>query len=571
MPVSWSRPATMSPSRTPASGCSATTTCAGRWRPTPGADSWSCSRFVARSTRTRRSTGNSPTAPCTSWSCQSHRRPAPGDAPNRVRVSGGRRASPPAATPPRPMAGPAWRRGAPRAWPRGAWEASRRGAAPASPPTAGRACPAYRGGRMKTPPSAIMPTARSVALDPTRDYSAEMSADEAGAALLAARDPLDDLVDRVRPVASAAVDALQVAAALEADGITDRSAQVQYGFGDVFALAAEVHRRTAPTRSSTGSAPGRARQWLAGLRDVGHGVLYLLPAAVFPAVLAVLGRRALLLGLVVAGAVGWVCAGAAAWLAYRLLGRNHPGGSGRVVLPWALGVGIASTALTFALALGQTTGRAADSETGVRDGLRGELRMLAPVVLYTGLSALYLLHAQAPYLLSRFDVAVAVVPLMLGMGAVEWRARRFGEQARTLLHRVRYPSQLVPRIWLLLLAGLLVCLTAVALLAVAVFAVLRSSLQLSPASVLMALACVVLAGAYYLGFLLANMGRYGWLCWSLALCMAIHLAVVAAARLTRWQADPVVDTSAFLGSTVLLAVLFLSALGSRVAEARVHR
>jgi hypothetical protein len=499
---------------------------------------------------------------------------------------------------------------------------------------------------MKTPPSAIMPTARSVAQDPTRDYSAEMSADEAGAALLAARDPLDDLVDRVRPVASAAVDALQVAAALEADGITDRSAQVQYGFGDVFALAAEVHRRTAPTHSPTGSARRRARQWLAGLRDVGHGVLYLLPAAVFPAVLAVLGRRSLLLGLVVAGAIGWVWAGAAAWLAYRLLGRNHPGGAGRVLrwlalaglpvaatastvivttthagyglvalavgqmayqmasnilvfyrregwlflsmlpavvigigytikgsalLPWALGVGIASTALTFALALGQTTGRAADSETGVRDGLRGELRMFAPVVLYTALSALYLLHAQAPYLLGRFDVAVAVVPLMLGMGAVEWRARRFGEQARTLLHRVRYPSQFVPRIWLLLIAGLLVCLTAVALLAVAVFAVLRSSLQLGPASVIMASACVVLAGAYYLGFLLANMGRYGWLCWSLALCAAIHLAVVAAARLTRWQADPLVDTSAFLGSTVLLAVLFLFALGGRVAEARVHR
>jgi hypothetical protein len=499
---------------------------------------------------------------------------------------------------------------------------------------------------MKTPPSAIMQTARSFAQDATRDITALIRADEAGAALLAARDPLDELVDRVRPVACAAVDALQVAAVLEADGITDRSAQVQYGFADVFALAAEVRRRAGAAGSPTGSAQGSARHWLAELRDIGHGVLYLLPAAVFPAVFAVLGRHSLLLGILVAGAIGWVWAGAAAWLAYRLLGRRHPGGAGRMLrwlavaglpvtatasmvivittgagyglvalavgqmayqmastilvfyrreawlflsmlpavlvgigytirgpalLPWAIGAGIGSTVLVFALALGQTAGRSADSETGVRDGLRGELRMLGPVVLYTALSALYLLHAQAPYILHRFDVAVAVVPLMLGMGVVEWRARRFGEQARALLHRVRYPAQFVPRIWLLLIGGLVVSVTAVALLAVAMFAMLRSSQRLGPATVIMAGACVLLAGAYYLGFLLANMGRYGWLCWSLALCVAVHLALVAAVRRTPWQVSPLVDTSAFLGSTVLLTLLFLYALGGRVAEARQHR
>jgi len=43
-------------------------------------------------------------------------------------------------------------------------------------------------------------------------------------------DPLDELVDRIRPALVRAVDALQVAAALEADGCTDRIARVEYGF-----------------------------------------------------------------------------------------------------------------------------------------------------------------------------------------------------------------------------------------------------------------------------------------------------------------------------------------------------
>ena len=43
-----------------------------------------------------------------------------------------------------------------------------------------------------------------------------------------------------------AVDALQVAAVLEADGHTDRAAQVEYGYSDLFALASEVFRRLGP-------------------------------------------------------------------------------------------------------------------------------------------------------------------------------------------------------------------------------------------------------------------------------------------------------------------------------------
>ncbi len=509
---------------------------------------------------------------------------------------------------------------------------------------------------MKTQPSAIMLGARTVADYATSEISTMLR--EAG---LASRDPVDELVDRVRPMASTAVDPLQVAAALEADGVTDRAAQVQYGYPDVFVLAAEVHRRAGVDHSAAATAREISRRSLAGLRDVAHGVLYLMPAAVFPAVLAVLGQRSLLLGLVVAGGIGWVWAGAAAWLAYRLVGRRHPGGAGRMLrwsalsgmpvtaaaslivvatahagyglvalavgqmayqmastilvfyrregwlfasmlpavvvglgytvwtgpaardarivaggyaltraafVPWAVAVGAASVLVTLGLALGQTTRRTIAGETRLRDGLRGELRVLTPVAVYTALSAAYLLGAQAPYILNRLDIAVAVLPLIVGMGVVEWRARRFGEQARALLHRVQYPSQFVPRVWLLLAGGFLTCVGPVAVLTAGLLYALRVSHRLSPATVLMATACVGLAGAYFLGFLLANMGRYGWLCWSLGLCVAGR---VAATLVAPRAVSPLADTAFFLASTVVLVVSFVIALSGRLGEARYHR
>jgi hypothetical protein len=237
-------------------------------------------------------------------------------------------------------------------------------------------------------------------------------------------------------------------------------------------------------------------------------------------------------------------------------------------VPWAIGTGIASVLVTFGLALGQTRGHTEPGETRMRDGLRGELSMLLPVVVYTTLSAAYLLAAQAPYILSRADVAFAVLPLILGMGVVEWRAQRFGEQARALLRRVSYPAQFVPRVWLLLAGGFFTCVVLVAILAAGLLYALHAAHRLSPASTVMALACVVLAGAYYLGFLLANMGRYGWLCGSLGLCLAGHAAgTLAAPGLLR----PLVDTTLFLASNILLVVLFLIALSGRIGQARYNR
>jgi hypothetical protein len=111
-----------------------------------------------------------------------------------------------------------------------------------------------------------------------------------------------------------------------------------------------------------------------------------------------------------------------------------------------------------------------------------------------------------------------------------------------------------------------VCLAAVAALAVVLLATLARANLLGPAGVVMAAASVLLAGVYFLGFLLANLARYGWLCGSLLLCLCAHAAVRYAG-----PASVLTDTVAFLCGTALLLLLYLIALAGRVGQARYHR
>jgi hypothetical protein len=193
---------------------------------------------------------------------------------------------------------------------------------------------------------------------------------------------------------------------------------------------------------------------------------------------------------------------------------------------------------------------------------------LAWATAYAALSAAYLLHAQAPYLRGQLDVALAAAPLFAGMGVVEWRARRFGEQARALLARVRYPREFAARIWWLLSGGVLVSTGVVAVLAVPLLVGLDQAGLLTRAGVLMAAAHAVLAGAYYLGFLLAGQGRYLALCAALVAAAVLHTVggLLAGAR-----GDPLVDTGLFLGSALLLQVLWAALLARAAAQAWRYR
>ena len=122
--------------------------------------------------------------------------------------------------------------------------------------------------------------------------------------------------------------------------------------------------------------------------------------------------------------------------------------TGEVALGWALaavtaGVGAALTVgLVRCWRAGE--GRTVSAIGGPRGLLRGRWRPLAWVLAYNALAAAFLLHAQVPYLLNHFDVVLAGLALIVAMGVVEWRARRFIEEARRMLTRVRYPQRVPP-------------------------------------------------------------------------------------------------------------------------------
>ena len=490
---------------------------------------------------------------------------------------------------------------------------------------------------------AMMPRARVVSQDVTTDLAGLAS--KVGYA-----DPFEALVDDTRSVALRSVDTLQVAASLESAGVTDRAARVRFGYADVFDLADEVCRRVGPGPDKP--SPRRARNWTAELRDIGHGLLYLLPGAVFPIAFGAVGREALVVGVLVAAALGWVWSGATAWLAYQMLGDGKPGSAGRLlrwssllalpvaalagaavarvagagyavvvlavaqmayqmatttlvlyrreilvfasmtpalaagvwyassgaeVLPMATALCLASVGLALGIAIWQTTRqpkrlatmqtkRQHGGDTRLASALRGKVRPLLPMLAFITLSAAFFLIPQGRHLLNRSDIAIAFVPVIAGMGIVEWRARLFGEEARALLTRVGHPRQFVYRVWGLVLSGLGICLVSVTALAGLMIPVVARTGQLTPAIGFMAAAGVLLTGAYYLGFLLANLGRFRELCGSLLLCAGLYAAsgFVTGGDMRR-------DITALLAATTALIVLYLAALAGCVGQAYRHR
>ena len=462
-------------------------------------------------------------------------------------------------------------------------------------------------------------------------------------------DPLDELVDRMRPALARAVDALQVAAALEADGCTDRTARVEYGFADVFGLAAEVFRRLGPPIDAAPEPARSARGWRAVVRTLAHGPLYALPAAVFPAVLAVLDRRAVVPALVVAGVLGWMAAGSAAFAAYRLLGSYRPGaaarllrvaalsappagavaglavaglaggGPGLVLLsagqlayqlagtvlmfyrregrqaaamapaalaglaylvagpalrPVALITAVAGVAAVYVAALLATRGRGRAGEPPARPVLRAEAPGLAGVTCYGLCSAALLLHAAAPYLLTRLDLAIAVAPLILAMGFVEWRAELFRAEAIRLTRRSRSPAEFGRGMWRLVGRETVACLAVPAALGLLLLAGLGAAGRLTGPGALMVAAHVVLGGAYYSAFVLAGFDRFGRLCAGLLAAMAAHIGIGAwlgAAPLLGQTSAPMTDTALYLGSTLALLGLFLLGLRPILGQVRHYR
>ena len=242
---------------------------------------------------------------------------------------------------------------------------------------------------------------------------------------------------------------------------------------------------------------------------------------------------------------------------------------------WAVGAAALGVLAAFAAGLWATRAAARAGEPTPRDPLWPPASALLGVAGYGLCSAALLFHAQAPYLLGQSDVAASAVPLILCHGV-----RRVADQpvlggrggavpagpaparasspgsGRPSAGRSRRASR-CRRCWGLLL------LAALAGLGV-----------LSAAGVVMTAAHVALAGAYYLAFLLAGQGRYGWLCLSMTVVIVLHVglgALLGVAPLFGQGGSPVTDTSLYLGSVLLLQALFALGLLPVIGQVRHYR
>lgn len=459
-------------------------------------------------------------------------------------------------------------------------------------------------------------------------------------------DPVAALAERVQPMCREAVDALQVAAVLESDGLTDRAAVEEYGYPDVFALAEEIFSRLPQRRADQVTERRRDRSRAA--RELSHGVLYVLPSAAFPAAYALLGLRGLIAGMVFATALGWVWSMGATVLAYRLIGAGHLkqtarvlrygvllglvagalGGLGLtavmavprgvvalvtaqlgyqlasgvllfyrrervlllVMLPTAVagagflaygqpdamttvGIGLGSVTAAVVCALWCTrrapvlTGDLAPATPPPHlppPAMLRELAAVLPIVAYAALCAAYLLFADARYVNAGLDLALAVTPLVVGMGALEWRARRFAESAVALTRRCRYPADFVRRIWRLFGGGIGAVIGILALLTAAMMAMLAQADLFSQRSLVLAAGHVLLGGAYFIGFILINHGR-------LPALLAVTAAVLAGHVLASVAGLPYSHGAIFLVSSAALLTLLLAALSTSLGEVRRYR
>lgn len=138
--------------------------------------------------------------------------------------------------------------------------------------------------------------------------------------------PLAKLYERFAAVCQSAVDPLEIASALEFDGVSDRVARAEYGVDGVFALARALYAQ-APRQPY--AAPGPTAD--AAVGTLLHGLLYALPAVCFPAAGALLVGPGVLPALVTALLTGWGLSQGLAGAGYLRLGAAGPAQARRVL------------------------------------------------------------------------------------------------------------------------------------------------------------------------------------------------------------------------------------------------
>jgi hypothetical protein len=129
-----------------------------------------------------------------------------------------------------------------------------------------------------------------------------------------------DLCADFADVCESAVDPLEIASALEFDGLSDQLIRERYGYSDVFALAAEMFVQV--PRQPAEPAPAPDPWSVSRLQPLLHGLLYGLPAVCFPAAAALLAGPGLHAALITALLAAWAASQGLAALGYQRLGRT---------------------------------------------------------------------------------------------------------------------------------------------------------------------------------------------------------------------------------------------------------
>jgi hypothetical protein len=199
------------------------------------------------------------------------------------------------------------------------------------------------------------------------------------------------LCEQFAEVCESAVDPLEIASALELEGLGDQAAKVRYGYRDVFALAQDMYFRV-PRRPAEPVAPpdpwGNSR----GLRPALHSLLYALPGICFPAAVTLLIGAGVEVTLIVALLAAWSLGQGLAYLGYTRLGRTLDTAQTKRVLRVGLVIGLAVIALAMA-----GTGRVAHAPTSALLFGAGEgVYMLGAGVLLVLGAELWLMLALAP-------------------------------------------------------------------------------------------------------------------------------------------------------------------------------
>ncbi|HEY0808169.1 MAG TPA: hypothetical protein VGD84_24090 [Pseudonocardiaceae bacterium] len=204
---------------------------------------------------------------------------------------------------------------------------------------------------------------------------------------------LADLCQRFESLCANAVDYLEIAAGLEAEGFNDQTVRVVYGFPDVFALAEDLHRRVSrnPTEPEPPPDQWRTSVW----RHVVRGILFGLPSLCYPVAAPLLSGVDAVPLLVVSTVASWSLSQALSFLGFARLGRGDRDGGRRLVR-----VGLGGSALLLLVVVGLTAvlvGRFGPA-AGFAVAQGGYL--LAATVLLVDRAELWLLVALAPGVLA---------------------------------------------------------------------------------------------------------------------------------------------------------------------------